>query len=234
MKKELLKFSSTVKLTRDEFNSIWDSCVRNYNVIAKKVWGKRTDNLSVYLSIRSLIPSVEKFKNELGKEIEVRSKSVYLNNLTSKGIFYLCSYHTHCAEGHKDYQGKMYVSENWEERVSDDSLKEKISAYIRNHSCMTIEDVVGDPVYMVTRPNCRHTFRRLDTDEVLHGSCKKLLKEYGMIREDVNSYDVREYRKYFERLKVLIALRDICSCVELERDIKFTRELVKKWKNKRD
>lgn len=228
LKKEVLAFNSTVRLTHDEQEMIWQMCLNDYSVIAKKVWGKRTVAEKVYLSIRSMIPDAEKFKNALGRNMEMRDKDAYLKKMFSRGVFYLCSKHTNCAEGHENFQGKIYVSSDWKERCPDE-LARKVNSYIRNHATMTVEEVVGEPVYMITRPNCRHYFRRLDIDEVLHGSANKLLKQYDMIRTGVSSYEYLQYRKYFERLKVLIALRKICECDLLEKDIKETRVIMKKW-----
>ena len=239
LKQECSSFYTTVKFTKEERERIWNSCINNYNAISRRVWGKRTDARTVYLSIRSRIYDIEKFKNNLSGSVETRNKESYLKNIMSDGIFYLCSKHDRCACGHEEYQGKIFVSADWMARstASTDSTDSTgytaaIKSYIRNHKCLTIEEAVDSPIYLVTRPNCRHFFRKLDVDEVLHNSANKLLKQYNMISSSVDSYLFSEYRKYFERLKVLVALRSICPCLELEQDIKNTRTLVKKWRTK--
>lgn len=229
LKKELIAFSRTVKLQKDELNFLWNTCVTEYVTVSKQVWGKRTDKKRVYLAIKSTLPVLEKVKNEVGRKVETEDKQNYLDRLTSRGVFYLCSCHSKCAVGHQEYQGRMYVCQDWESRIDDTVLKRKVAAYIRNHNCMTVEEVVSSPVYMITRPNCKHFFRRLDTDEVLHNSVKKLLKQHGMIRSSVDSYVYSQYRNYYERLKILLSLRETCSCDELEKDIKETRKIIKKW-----
>lgn len=229
LKKELAAFRSTVKLTDSEANELWLMCVNEYISVAKTVWGKRTDNESVYLAIRRTLPALEKIKNGLGRDIENHDKLDYLTKLTSQGIFYVCSQHTHCAEGHKDFQGRVYVSENWRERCEDAVERRRVASYIRNHNCLTVEEIVGDPVYMVTRPNCRHYFVSVDIEEVMHTSVRKMLKEHKMVHTGVNSYEYSQYRTYYERLKALIALRDVCPCLKLEEDITETRRIMKKW-----
>ena len=231
LKKELVLFIGTVRLTPTEINELWQLCVYLYNSMSKKVRGNRTDNSRVYESMRKFIPFLEKIKNEIGKSVEVRDKKKYLDNLTDKGIFYLCSSHTDCAKDHLDYQGKMYVSTDWRDRCPDADTRKRVRAYIRNHKCKTIEEIVGAPVYMTTRPNCRHYFMRMDIEEVMHSSVKKLLREYDMVKEKANSYsyEYSMYRMYYERLRALIALRDICPCLELEKDISRTRQIMKKW-----
>lgn len=229
LKRELAAFRSTVRLTDSEANELWLMCVNEYKSVAKTVWGKRTDNESVYRAIRATLPYLEKIKNGLGRDIENHDKLSYLSDLMSEGIFYLCSQHTHCAEGHKDFQGRVYVSENWRERCPDSATRRRVASYIRNHSCQTVEEIVGDPVYMVTRPNCRHYFVGLDIEEVMHSSAKTMLKRHDMIKTGVSSYEYSQYRNYYERLKMLVGLRQVCPCLKLEGDITETRRIMKKW-----
>lgn len=229
LKRELAAFRSTVKITNIQANELWLMCVNEYNSVAKTVWGKRTDNESVYLAIRRTLPNLEKIKNVLGRDIEKHDKRDYLLKLTRKGIFYVCSKHTHCAEGHKDYQGRIYVSKDWRDRCDNAVDRRRVASYIRNHQCLTVEEIVDDPVYMVTRPNCRHYFVKVDIEEVMHSSVNKILKNHNMIKTGVSSYEYSQYRMYYERLKALIALRNICPCLKLEKDITETRRIMKKW-----
>lgn len=230
LKNELARFTSTAKLNRIESHRLWLFCNDLYRKIARQVRGNRTDNESVYRAIKKQLSMMERVKNAISLSVEVRDKHGYLEELKSSGIFYLCSKHSKCAKGHEDYQGRVYVSENWRERCTDVELVEKISAYIRNHDCLTIEEVVGAPIYMVRRPNCKHYFIALDTDEVLHNSVGKLLKKHDMIEKvSKGSYEYFMYRSYYERLKVLLGLRDVCPCDLLEADIKSARKKMKKW-----
>ena len=226
---ELARFRSTVRLSDIEYNRMWLMCVQLYNRIARMVRGKRTDSTEIYRAVRKLLPDLERFKNDLARSAEEKDKREYLNDLASKGIFYLCSEHGNCAEGHKAYQGRIYVSEAWRERCSDFAMIRRVGAYIRNHSVMSIEEVCDSPVWMVKRPNCRHYFKELDTEKVLHSSVRKLLRDNKMIYSRVGSQAYYMYRAYYERLKVLLELRKSCPCDELEADIRKTRKLMKKW-----
>lgn len=229
LKKELLAFRSTVKLTESEANQLWVTLVNTYISISRTVWSKRTDNETVYRAIRTTLPHLERFKNQFGLDIENRRKLSYLHSLEQDKIFYLCSSHPGCAKDHEAYQGKIYVSENWRERCKAEDTK-KIEAYIKNHHCMTIEAVTNAPVYMMTRPNCRHYFISVGVEEVLTSSAKKILKKHHMIQsEGKDSYVYSQYRVYYERLKLMQKLRDVCPCLILEKDIKETQKLTKKW-----
>lgn len=225
LKKELMVFRSTVRLSDGEVNDLWRFCVGLYNFILAESRSCSTE----YDLIRASVLYLERFEHGFGRIIEERDKKAYLRGLLQSGVFYLCSYHTNCAEGHFDFQGKIYVSSKWRERCTDAKERRMVAAYIRNHRCDTIESVIGEPVYMVLRPNCRHFFIEVGVDEVLHNSRNKLLRKYGMVYVGVSSYEYSQYRKYYERLKVLLALRKVCPCDRLERDISNTRKLIKKW-----
>lgn len=225
---ELARVRSTVKLTDSEANRLWLFSQFFYNKLSRYDYKDKSPEY-LYEKIKRLMPNLERFKHELVRNIEARDKNAYLGDLLSDGIFYLCSYHKDCAEDHVDYQGKIYVSEDWEARCYDYDRK-RIAAYIRNHDCKTIEWVLGEPVYLLTRPNCRHYFTEMSVDEVLHSSVKKLLKKYDMISESGERSDsYYMYREYYERLRMLLELRDVCPCYKLEEDIRRTRKLIKKW-----
>lgn len=115
-------------------------------------------------------------------------------------IFYLCSYHSDCANDHVDYQGKIYVDEAWESVVSAD-MKEKVQDYIDAHKIETIQNVRDGEPYLTTRPNCRHYFTPMSTEEVLGSSVKKMLKDNNM---EKGTYDKQNYidlqkQRYGER-----------------------------------
>jgi len=61
--------------------------------------------------------------------------------LAGDGKLFRATSYSDCAPDHKDYQGKVYVKEKYQNEYPH--LK-------------TVEWVVGAPVYLTTRPNCRH------------------------------------------------------------------------------
>ena len=120
-------------------------------------------------------------KNEADMKDKVIKDNINKNrNLENPKIFYLASSHKDSATDHKDYQGRIYVDEKWKNVIKDDDLKEKIKKYIDIHNVKTIQWVVGSPVWFITRPNCRHYFKILSTEEVLKNSRTNLLKQYKM------------------------------------------------------
>lgn len=109
-------------------------------------------------------------------------------------IFYLASEHKDCAEDHKDYQGKIYVDEKWKTVIQDDESRKKISDYINLHNVKTFQWVTSKPVWFITRPNCRHYFKALDTEDVLNTSVTGLIKQNNM-------YSAIGKRAYLQTLK---------------------------------
>ena len=114
--------------------------------------------------------------------------------------FFLCSYHLNSAKDHAPWQGKVYIDEGWKDYVRDETIRAKIQAYIYNHKIKTVQWVMGSPVYMCIRPNCKHYMEPVAISEVLGASVNRLLKRKGMIVEDTVLSDKDRYlRGYQER-----------------------------------
>lgn len=78
-------------------------------------------------------------------------------------FFYIASRHGDCAEDHKKAQGKLYIDEDW---VKYDKYK-TISAWLEGKTFKTLQWVLGEPTYFITRPYCRHYLVALTLDEVM-------------------------------------------------------------------
>ena len=93
-------------------------------------------------------------------------------------IFFICSVHEKPAQDHKDFQGKIYVDRFWRQKVSGAQFYPVLS-YIKNHQVLTVQGIMGAPVWLTTRKNCKHFFIPLDTLSVLHRSERSLREEIG-------------------------------------------------------
>lgn len=86
-------------------------------------------------------------------------------------IFYICSQHGNAAKDHAPYQGTVYVDRFWKSVCKNANQPEfiikAIEKYISRHNTKTIQWVMGPPVYMVTRPYCKHYFTPVPTLDVL-------------------------------------------------------------------
>lgn len=92
-------------------------------------------------------------------------------------IFFMCSSHTKSAEDHKPYQGKIFVDRFWRTKVPGNKYR-AVYSYIRNHNTITVQDIMKAPVYLFTRPNCRHYLIPVPLSTVLNSSPKKVAAEY--------------------------------------------------------
>ena len=149
----------------------------------------------------------------------------------TKSPFFLCSSHPKPAKDHAAWEGKMYYDEDYESYVNPDDLY-LIRAYIRNHKLQTVQWVVGAPVFLTTRKNCKHYFKNVGIDEVLHSSARSILKKHGMImpNEVPVPSKVLYYREYYNRLKVEEALHKLVPNERLAKDITKDKKLLDKWK----
>ena len=115
-------------------------------------------------------------------KLETKNKKELINNTINQSrsyqvpqIFYLASSHGDCAIDHKNFQGKIYVDEKWESIIKEDELKKEIKKYINLHNVKTLQWVMDEPVWFITRPNCRHYIKPIPTEQVLSISVSDLL-----------------------------------------------------------
>ena len=253
VRNELNRLTKYANLSLSETHTLWNETYGRYMRMSKKAFSSlkqakkkvliRADTEITYdeeLKLRKNViyglarkefKGLEHTKNELANDIEYRAKSDQIRNLLSgNDVFYLCSSHRNPAKDHADWEGKVYITEDWQSKVSSEEAT-KIVAYIRNHNTRTVEWVTGEPVYLVTRPNCKHYLIPVTVTEVLNNSTRKLLKEHDAYMEDEKeqSYEYGQYKDYYERLKMLTYLKSMFDAEDLDKDIKETRILVRKW-----
>ena len=125
-------------------------------------------------------------------------------------IFWICSSHGDCANDHADFQGKVYIDEDWASMVGQKDY-DRVYDYIIANRIQTKQDIENEEPYLCTRPNCRHYFMPVSIEEVLGNSTKELLKDKHMIKGSYDSekyqnlqrqrYEERNIRKYKQRLE---------------------------------
>ena len=123
-------------------------------------------------------------------------------------VFYLCSVHTGPAADHKEWQGKIYVDRQWKSVLtrggSTGTEIRGIEAYIKNHQILTVQEVVNNKPYLLTRPYCRHFFIPLSTAEVLGSSLNKILKEHPEAHTHSRSKPISRTRRQYRRMKSIL------------------------------
>ena len=256
MKKEIWHTTKYLVLTEAEMQLMWSESTVMYNRVSKETFrdmrvserkfGKKED-YEQYLAFRKekLYDSVhknweilEKNKNSLADTVEYRVKLAEKQSiLASKSVFYVCNWFKDCAKDHVPYQGKVYVHDNWEE-FADDQDVDHIRAYIKNHRIMKVNEVVNNAPWLTTRRNCRHKLYPISVEEVLGSSVRRILKTHDLRGVHENEYNMVltpskvAYIGYYERLKGLSYLKKLFDTPKLDKDIKNTKILVAKWRDR--
>lgn len=132
-------------------------------------------------------------------------------------IFHLCNSLQDCADDHADFQGRVYVVKGWESIITDESLRIKVSDFIKKNNVQYLEDIVDGTiqwtnpntkksrgVYLTTRPNCRHFFRAVTIDEAI--DYKNTLKNEKM---ENGKYDKAKYEALEQQRALERKIRDI-------------------------
>lgn len=193
--------------------------------------------------INELVNKIEAEEKEIAikKELKANRKEIYPR------VFYLASSHSDSAEDHINYQGKMYIDEKWESVIKDEEEKKKIRKYIRENNVKTLQWVMGKPVWFITRPNCRHYFKALDTFDVFSHNVRQLTRnhrlhtqigkeEFKPISHPTNKqwYKMVNVQSiitaYQERLSYHLALYNSHKTYTLKNLITKDRMLLQKWK----
>ena len=116
------------------------------------------------------------FKDSLTDEVITKMTEEEIKKYRNYGnpkIFFACSKHDDSADDHISKQGKIYVDAKWKSAYNPTKEKKKIEAiekYIKEHNIQTVQDIIGEPTFLSTRPYCRHVFKSLTADDVLSGN----------------------------------------------------------------
>ena len=261
IKKEIQLLAVQLGLSDAEQNQIYVKAYNQYLETSKKTvvslrrierkFGKKEDyeqsliqrRAVIYNSIRAKIQNNDLIKeaNSIMYSYEHRLKhdelfgpqGLLASAREGMSPFFLCSAHPNPAKDHAPYQGKVYYDEAWKDYVPA-SEQPVIRAIIRNRKMDTLQYIVGAPVYMTTRRNCKHYFINVSIDEVAHASARSLIKKHGMVMDDEGSVprSVLYYREYYNRLKIEETIQKLVPNEKLEKDIARDKKLLDKWKKR--
>lgn len=109
-------------------------------------------------------------------------------------VFYICNSFGDCAPDHANYQGKIYYN-------ADANIGEEEQKYIDQNGIMSMQDVVNNEPFLTSRPNCRHEFSAIPTEDVLKMSSEEILKENGLKFGEYkgSNYEALQKQRYNER-----------------------------------
>lgn len=172
--------------------------------------------------------TTKRINQEINRQEDKRKQEIL--EKSSGGAYYLASSHRDSASDHKDYQGKLYVDENYKPQ----SAEEKAFA----SKLKTLQWVTGKPVWFVTRPHCRHFFKQLTWEQVKGRSLETLIRNHkmnrnignrvlGTVREQTGEATLRAYR---ERYKFHEYLYKVSRSENIKRAMQKDKFLIEKWR----
>lgn len=185
----------------------------------------KTYNTSNSIINKDVVERYEKIKMlELDKATNLKRKK------ETEQIFYLISKHKDCAKDHVDYQGKLYVDDKWRMVLGNDG---EVQDFIIENGIKTFQWVTSKPVYMITRPYCRHFFKELTFKEVKKHNIDKLLKKNKMVFDEGKKEFQTKKIRAIEELKEMLAYYEKLYAIQknelLELQIKKCKFLIKKY-----
>lgn len=222
LKKELRKYVGLCRLSSVETHRLWNHSYKTLHRTSKLTWGKKNSTDIYRILKKELIYNKEftHIKNQIADKHEESMKRDYLKELmdNNETLFYLSDSHKQCAEGHKAYENRIYYD------AESSLLTDEILKFVKSQHMMSVQEVIGDGIWFITRPNCGHHLYPVAIDEVMHGR-----KPRRIITEEYRTATgLAEF--YYERGRMLDSLRDALPCSELEKDYLNTLKLERRWR----
>ena len=190
-------------LTRNERSDLYQAIYRVARAAnSSSDWDKTLSLRRNYDSVLAASRRVYASQN-----LRIKKNVVRANSGT---IFFLCSKHNSSADDHKDYQGKIYVDRFWRTKVSGKEYAAVLD-FIKNNDVKTVQDIMGAPVYLTTRPYCKHFFIPLATEDIVDSVLPKedILEEYHA-KHRTKLYDADDY--YELRSSIYDGMNNIHPC----------------------
>ena len=196
---------------KNEYYAIYDAVLSTYKKSKRQLKSGKWKDILAYNTTFNSVYYATKRANESNKAM------IKLDNLQrafDRGfIFFMCDSHPNCADDHKDYQGKIYVDKNWRSRVPPE-LYLPVLSYIELRHIRTVQSVLGKPVWLTTRPYCKHKLSPVPTATVLNSPQNLLLQTYGKSKPFPI---VSEQDYYAFRRQVYTMLNDLSPCKQFLR-----------------
>ena len=150
----------------------------------------------------------------------------------AKIVFYICNVFADSADDHAKWQGKMYYDERWESFVEDKETQKKIRGLIRKKRMKSVQWVKDKPIYLTTRPNCRHRLSPISINQA-GLSTEKVLNDLNLKAKTykTDNYKATQQQRYNERMIRKYKARAE-SNKKLGYDTGNDTALVKRWQAK--
>ena len=227
------------------------------DIASKRVSGKtpkeRAGSALKSLKKADAFKASDRAKREQGNKYEAEIKALEEgqavdNAREAREYLWICSSHGDCAEDHEEWQGRLYYDNGWRRYLKGDE-KARMEALIRSRGITSFQKIQNRPVWLFTRPNCRHYFDSVSLEEAERKSVREILTERGMIHSvgpRAGKQNIRHstkagwytkenvetiIRQYEERVSTLEEMWAEQPSDDLKRDILKARNLTKKWKD---
>lgn len=148
-------------------------------------------------------------------------------------VFYISNVFGDSADDHADYQGKIYYDDRYKTFNLNANIKTQIKEFIARERLKSIQWVRDKPVYLTTRPNCRHTLTPISIDQALGNKPKELVRALQLQRgtyKDKN-YQLSQEQRYNERMIRKFKARAEAND-QLGYDAKRDKVLVSQWQRR--
>lgn len=186
------KIKETMKEEFPSFN------IRQKAKVASTVFDAATSGLSDEEILDKLFTVVYKCERRQDSKKKIATvKGTVTDNATEHGyplIFYLCSRHSNCAEDHKDYEGRLYYDRFWRTKYKNQPewLIKKIEKFINDNHLLAVQYISTAPVWLTTRPYCKHFFTRIDTLTALTSKPEPPVTHGKATRRGQSKKDIRK------------------------------------------
>lgn len=144
-------------------------CRRNPAVLVSTFWQRK----------------LEIAANTADRKLQYRAKRLQIADALEHGdVFYVSTVHQKPADGHKDWQGKLYVDRMWRSNLRSEGMESwipTVGKWIAEHGIKTVQWAIGAPVYLCTRPYCRHKLIPIPVYEAMSCSRKQLIARHPEI-----------------------------------------------------
>ena len=197
-------------LTRDERFNLYQAA---YEVARA---AKSSSNWEKTLSLRRNYDSVLVAARKTYASQMLRMKR-HVVRASPGTIFFLCSKHNSSADDHKNYQGKIYVDRFWRTKVPG-NLYAPVLQYIKDNEIVTVQEIMGKPVWLCTRPYCKHFFIPVATEDVLASvQDSDIIEEYHA-KHRTSLYDSDDY--YELRNSIYFGMDNMHPCLHFKNKIR--------------
>lgn len=215
----MVKLANKIKKLDAGAGNYYETGLEVLAVAIFSAFSKRAVN---YEATKIINYEVRKFESD--KKVEILDNSFKENRLSGK-IFYIASSHKDSAKDHEPWQGKIYVDRYWHNYDTDG----KIGKFIRDNGIKTVQWVTGEPVWFITRPNCRHYFTTYTFDEIINNKYVIPHRKIGDKRLQTPRDANLQY--YEDRLRLYKNMYNKYPTTLLKNQIEKTRLLISKWKH---